>query len=262
MVPNPPVGRKAEPTPKATSREDLAHTFVELADTMVADFDLLDFLHVLVERSVSLLSADAAGLMLSDQRGHLRVLASTSEEARLLELFELQNAEGPCLDSFHSGEQVVNVELADARKRWPIFAPEAAAAGFESVHALPLRLRGTVIGAVNLFCGDQQLSAEDIEVGQALADVATIGLLSQQSDDSQVIAETLQEALNSRVVLEQAKGVLAEMLHIDMDKGFNLIRRSAHLHGSKLTTVAAGVIDGSIGPSSLEGEVRSAGPAS
>jgi transcriptional regulator with GAF, ATPase, and Fis domain len=254
MMSDDAVSNAAEPAPKTTSREDLAHTFVELADTMVADFDLLDFLHVLVERSVSLLAADAAGLMLSDQRGHLRVLASTSEEARLLELFELQNAEGPCLDSFHSGEQVVNVDLADAHKRWPVFAPEAAAAGFGSVHALPLRLRGTVIGAVNLFCGDQRLSAEDVEVGQALADVATIGLLSQQSDDSQIVAETLQEALTSRVVLEQAKGVLSEMLHIDMDKGFSLIRNSAHLHGSKLTTVASGVIDGSIGPSSLQEE--------
>jgi hypothetical protein len=238
-----------------SSRADLARAFVELADTMVADFDLLDFLHGLVERCVSLLAAEAAGLMLSDQRGHLRVLASTSEEARLLELFELQNAEGPCLDSFHSGEQVVNVDLAEAYRRWPVFAPEAAAAGFGSVHALPLRLRGTVLGAVNLFCGDHRLSPADIGVGQALADVATIGLLSQRSEDAEVIAETLQEALNNRIVLEQAKGVLAEVLHVDMEQGFRLLRRSAHLRRSTLTAVAAGVINRSIDASSLEDEV-------
>jgi transcriptional regulator with GAF, ATPase, and Fis domain len=260
MKPQETAEPRTEPDSEASRRRDLAHTFVELADTMVADFDLLDFLHVLAERSVALLQADAAGLMLSDQRGRLRVLASTSEQSRLLELFELQNAEGPCLDSFHSGEQVVNIELAEARRRWPIFAPVAAASGFESVHALPLRLRGTVIGAINLFCGAEQLSPEDVVVGQALADVATIGLLSQRSEDSREIAETLQEALNSRIMLEQAKGVLAETLHIDMDKGFNLIRAHAHLVGSKLTAVSAGVIDGSIRASSLQGEAPS--PAS
>jgi transcriptional regulator with GAF, ATPase, and Fis domain len=245
---------RSEPDSEAARRKDLAQTFVELADTMVADFDLLDFLHVLAERTVSLLDAEAAGLMLSDHRGRLRVLASTNEQSRLLELFELQNAEGPCLDSFHSGEQVVNIDLAEARRRWPTFAPVAAAAGFESVHALPLRLRGTVIGAVNLFCGAERLSAEDVVVGQALADVATIGLLSQRSEDSREIAETLQVALNSRIVLEQAKGVLAETLRIDMDKGFDLIRSHAHLVGSKLTTVAGGVIDGSIRASSLKAD--------
>jgi transcriptional regulator with GAF, ATPase, and Fis domain len=243
---------------KATERQDLARTFVELADTMVADFDLLDFLHVLAERTVALLDADAAGLMLSDQRGHLRVLASTSEQSRLLELFELQNAEGPCLESFHSGEQVVNVELVEAHQRWPVFAPEASAAGFESVHALPLRLRGTVIGAINLFCGAERLSPEDVAVGQALADVATIGLLSQRSEGFKEIAETLQEALNSRIVVEQAKGVLAETLGIDMDKGFHLIRAHAHLLGSKLTKVASGVVDGSIRASSLRNDAPSA----
>jgi transcriptional regulator with GAF, ATPase, and Fis domain len=233
---------------EAGHRQDLARTFVELADTMVADFDLLDFLHVLADRSVSLLGADAAGLMLADQRGQLRVLASTSEETRVLELFELQNAEGPCLDCFHSGDQVVNVDSASARDRWPFFTREAVAAGFESVHALPLRLRGTVIGTINLFCLERaRLSAEDVDVGQALADVATIGLLSQGCrPHSQFIAETLQEAVNSRTLIEQAKGILAEVLTIDMNQGFYLIRHHAHRHNEKLTRIARGIVDGSI----------------
>jgi transcriptional regulator with GAF, ATPase, and Fis domain len=236
---------------EADRRRYLARTFVELADTMVADFDLLEFLHVLAERSVALLGADACGLMLSDQRGYLRVLASTSEQTRLLELFELQNSEGPCLDCFHSGEQVVNVGVETARRRWPVFAARAATAGFGSVHALPLRLRGTVIGAVNLFCADRELSSEDVDVGQALADVATIGLLSQRSDDSIVIAETLQEALNSRVVLEQARGFLAEVLQIDVNEALEVIRVNAHDRGSKLMTMAAGIVDGTIRPDAL-----------
>lgn len=243
----PPISTAAE------RRQSLALTFVELADTMVADFDLLDFLHVLTERSVTFLDADAAGLVLADQRGHLRVLASTSETSRLLELFELQNAEGPCLDSYLSGEQVVNVGITEARERWPVFAPEAASAGFVSVHALPLRLRGTVIGAINLFCRTHAtLGPEDIAVGQALADVATIGMLSQRSElDSRILAETLQDAINGRIVIEQAKGVIAELVNVDMDGAFSRLRRYAHDHGAKLTAIASDIIDGSMSPDAL-----------
>ena len=247
MTSNEPAAESTPPS-GARARQDLAHTFVELADTIVADFDLLDFLHLLAERTVELLDVTAAGLMLADQRGRLRVLASTSEQTRLLELFELQNSEGPCLDSFRTGEQVVNIDPAEALRRWPAFVPEAAAGGFV-VHALPLRLRGDVIGSINLFCSDKAtLSAEDIEVGQALADVATIGLLSQASNvhDNGIIVESVQAALNARIVVEQAKGVVAETLRVDMENGFELIRAHAHHSGKKITAVAEGLITGAI----------------
>ena len=232
----------------ATREERLARIFVELADALVTDFDLLDFLHLLAERSVILLPAEAAALTLIDQRGNLRVLASTSEETRMLELFELQCAQGPGVDSFHSGQQVVNVDLQESHDRWPLFSVEAIAAGFATMYALPLRLRGTVIGAINLFCvDDAAVSDADVAVGQALADVATIGLLAQfRPEEDHVIAEHLQAAINTRIVIEQAKGVLAERLKINMDQGLMLLRGYARDQTTKLAAIAAGVIDGSI----------------
>lgn len=231
------------------SREQhLAGVFVELADTLVADFDVIDFLHTLTERSVELLQADAAGLILVDLHGQLQVLASTTDQARVLELFELQNSEGPCLDCFRAGQPVVNVDLAEVEARWPRFQAATTAAGFRSVHALPLRLRGQVIGAMNLFCRNQSsLSDDDVSVGQALADVATIGLLQERTvRHGEIVAEQLQAALNSRILIEQAKGVLAERTGVDVDEAFALLRAYARNNGSQLSAVAAAVISGSV----------------
>lgn len=231
------------------SREQrLAGVFVELADTLVADFDVIDFLHTLTERSVELLHADAAGLILVDLRGQLQVLASTTDQARVLELFELQNSEGPCLDCFRAGQPVVNVDLAEVEARWPRFQAATTAAGFRSVHALPLRLRGQVIGAMNLFCRNRSsLSDDDISVGQALTDVATIGLLQERTvRHSEIVAEQLQAALNSRILIEQAKGVLAERTGADVDQAFALLRAYARNNGTQLSAVAAAVISGSV----------------
>jgi len=155
----------------------LSDTFVELADTMVADFDVIDFLHLLTDRSVALLAASAAGVVLADPRGELRVAAASSEQAELLELFQLQNDEGPCLECFRSGQPVTAADLADATQRWPRFATAAVQAGFGTVEALPMRLRDQVIGALNLFRAEPgPLGTADLRIGQALADVATIGL--------------------------------------------------------------------------------------
>lgn len=231
------------------SREQrLAGVFVELADTLVADFDVIDFLHTLTERSVELLHADAAGLILVDPQGQLQVLASTTDQARVLELFELQNSQGPCLDCFRSGQPVVNVDLAEVVTRWPSFEAATTAAGFRSVHALPLRLRGQVIGAMNLFCRDRSsLTDDDVSVGQALADVATIGLLQERTvRHGEIVAEQLQAALNSRILIEQAKGVLAERSGIDVDEAFAVLRAYARSNGSQLSAVATAVISGSV----------------
>jgi hypothetical protein len=220
--------------------ELLSDTFVDLADTMVADFDVIDFLHLLTDRSVRLLSASAAGVVLADLRGELRVAAASSEAAGLVELFQIQNDEGPCLDCFRTGRAVTAADLAGPDQRWPRFAATAFRAGFRRVEALPMRLRGQVIGALNLFgAGPESLGQADLRIAQALADVATIGLLHEQNvRRGEAVAEQLQAALTSRVVIEQAKGKLAERLGIDMDQSFKLLRDYARSSNLRLTEVA------------------------
>jgi transcriptional regulator with GAF, ATPase, and Fis domain len=230
-----------------TSREQLlATTFVDLADTLVADFDVIDFLHTLATRSVELLDVDAAGIMLADQRGGLRVMASSAEEARLLELYELQNNEGPCLDCFRSGRPVVGDDLAAMRSLWPAFTEQLHGLGFHSTQALPMRLRTETIGALNLFRLEPgQLSAADLGIGQAMADVATVGLIQERAiAASELLAAQLQTALTSRVRLEQAKGVLAQRTGLPMDQAFQLMRDYARSRNRRLSEVAAQIIEG------------------
>jgi transcriptional regulator with GAF, ATPase, and Fis domain len=218
----------------------LSDTFVELADTMVDDFDVIDFLHLLTDRSVALLSASAAGVMLADPRGELRVAASSNEAAGLLELFQIQNDQGPCLDCFRTGQPVTAADLAGPGQQWPRFAAAATGSGFRAVEALPMRLRDQVIGALNLFrAAAGPFDPAELRVGQALADVATIGLLHERNvRRSETVAEQLQGALNSRVVIEQAKGKLAERRSIEMDQAFILLRDYARNSNQRLTDVA------------------------
>ena len=227
-------------------RDLLSETFVELTDTMVADFDMIDFLHILTDRSVKLLDVSAAGLLLADPRGELRVVAASSEAARLLELFQLQNHQGPCLDCFRTGQPVSAADLDTEAQRWPRFAAAARRAGFGAVQALPMRLRDQVIGALNLFrASPGAFDPADVRVGQALADVATISLLHERSlRHSDTLSEQLQAALNSRVVIEQAKGKLAERLGLDMGQAFALLRDYARNHNLRLAEVAQAFIDG------------------
>ena len=226
--------------------ELLSDTFIELADTMVADFDVIDFLHMLTDRSVLLLAASAAGVMLADPRGELRVAAASTEEAGLLELFQLQNDQGPCLECFRTGRPVTASDLAGPDPRWPRFAQAAAQAGFATVEALPMRLRDQVIGALNLFRSEPgPFEAADLRIAQALADVATIGLLHERNVRRRdTVAEQLQTALNSRVVIEQAKGKLAERLGIDMDRSFKMLRDYARTSNQRLTDVARDFVVG------------------
>ena len=226
--------------------ELLSDTFVDLADTMVADFDIIDFLHMLTDRSVALLAASAAGVVLADPRGELRLAAASSEEAGLLELFQLQNDQGPCLECFRTGRPVTAACLTGPAQRWPRFAEAAARSGFASVEALPMRLRDQVIGALNLFRAEPEpLEAADLRIGQALADVATIGLLHERNvRRRETVAEQLQAALNSRVIIEQAKGKLAERLSIDMDRAFTMLRDYARASNQRLTDVARDFVTG------------------
>jgi GAF domain-containing protein len=226
----------------------LATTFVELADSLVEDFDVIDLMVLLTERCVELLGANAAGLLLADPQGTLHLMAATSEALETVELFQIQSDEGLCRDCFHLGETVSTLNLADEGARWPSFAPVAADAGFRAAHAFPLRLRGQVLGALNLFRTEPvALSELDIATAQALADVATIAVLqSRAAEDAQVVADQLQDALNTRVSIEQAKGIVAEGLACTTDEAFRQLRRHARDHSERLGEVAQQVIDGGV----------------
>src|SRR5690242_8948351 len=218
----------------------LSDTFVELADTMVADFDVIEFLHLLSDRAVRLLGASAAGVMLADPRGQLRLVAASSEAVRLLETVQLVGEEGPCLETVRTGQPITEPDLRRALQRWPRFTPAALQAGFTSVHALPMRLREQVLGGLNLF-HDQPgpFDPADVRIGQALADTATIGLLHERNlRRAEIVGEQLQAALNSRVVIEQAKGKLAERLGLDMDAAFTTLRHYARDHNRRLSDLA------------------------
>ena len=224
----------------------LARTLVDLTDTLVADFDVVELLTLLADRCVDLLDVAAAGLMLVAPEGDLRVMASSSEAMRILELLELQSQEGPCMDCYRSGLAIVNQELAGSFERWPTFAPAAHRAGFRSVHALPMRLRGAVIGALNLFHTETgHMSPADIDAAQALADVATIAILQHRAAfEAQVVNDQLSLALNSRIVIEQAKGMLAERKGLNMEQAFSALRLYARNNNLRLVDVANGIISG------------------
>jgi GAF domain-containing protein len=226
----------------------LTTTLVELADTLVDDFDVIDLLTLLVDRSVEILDVTAAGLMLASMDGDLRLAASSSETMRLVELFEIQAQEGPCVECYRSGRPVLNLGLAGLQRRWPTFAPVAVAAGFGSAHALPMRLRGHIVGALNLF-GDatHELSDDDVLAGQALADMATISILQDRAAlAAQTITDQLNRALTSRIAIEQAKGVLAERAGMSVDTAFGRMRRYARDRNLRLVDVAHQIVDGSL----------------
>jgi len=228
----------------------LADAFVGLADTLVDEYDVIDVLDRLVGHSVRLLAADAAGIMLVDVRGRLRVVASSSEESDWIELMQVQADEGPCVESVRTGRPVTVTELHDAEARWPRFAaalrerPSADAGRFRSVHALPLRLRGKAIGGLNLFHTlPGPLPDADLRLGQALADVATIGILQERAiRHGEVLSRQLQHALDIRVVIEQAKGVLAQLGGVPMDVAFEHLRRHARSNRVLLGDVARRVV--------------------
>ncbi len=233
--------------------ELLVRTFVNLTDTLVEQFDIIELLTTLADGCVSLDLADAAGILLADSESNLRLMAASSEKVRLLELFQLQNEQGPCLEAYASGTAVIDSDLTLASKRWPKFAPEAVGVGFRSVYAFPLRIRAEVIGALNLFDAEAAAMTEaNISLARALADVASIAILQDQAlRQSEVRAGQLQNALDSRVAIEQAKGMLSERFHIDMVQAFELIRtyaRSSQLH---LTSVAQELVAGSLLPESI-----------
>jgi transcriptional regulator with GAF, ATPase, and Fis domain len=227
------------------SRESvIIETLVQLADTLIDDYDVIEFLGMLSERCVSLVDADEAGIMVTDGRGHLQVVATSSERTRLLELLELQNRDGPCLEAFSSASTVFSPDLAHEDGRWPLFSREALAVGFQSVHSVPMRLRTEVVGAMTLLRSSPGvLQRADVDLVSALTQVATIGLLQERAvTASRVTSQQLQLALTSRVRIEQAKGVLAARHGLDIDTAFERLRSYARSHRRQLTDVAEAIV--------------------
>lgn len=231
----------------------VATTMVELADTLVSDFDVVDFLALLTERSAEILDSAAAGVLLRDPSGVLRPVASSNEQAELIELWEVLHDEGPCIECYREGSEVVVADFEATAERWPAFAGQARQLGFEAALAVPMRLRADVIGALNLFRVEPgDWDSEDVALARALADVATIGLLQARTiQESVLLTDQLHFALNSRVTIEQAKGVLAERLGIGVGEAFNVIRNFARSHRLRLADVAVAVVDGSVSASDL-----------
>ncbi|GIL30898.1 transcriptional regulator [Actinocatenispora comari] len=231
-----------------TRDQQLAATFVSLADTLVADFDVLDFLGMLTERAVELLRVDAAGVILADQRGGWRPAAASSETSGLVEVFAAQTRQGPCLDCVRTGRLVVSEDLAADTERWPQFAAFAVGAGFGAACAIPMRLRDEVIGALTLLkTASGPVEPDSISLGQALADVATIGILQQRAvTRHEIVSEQLQATLHRRTVIEQAKGVLAERGGVDMHEAYTLLRGYARVNRRRLSDVAGELANGEL----------------
>lgn len=246
--------QEKETVVRADREQQISQAFVSLADTLVDDYDIIDLLDRLSEFCVELLAAEATGIMLGDARQELRVVAASSEAAELMELLQLQTDEGPCLDCYRDAAPVSIADLADAASRWPDFvAAVERRGGFRSVHALPLRLRGKAIGAMNLFHREPgSLPDADLALGQALADVATIGILSERAiRRGEVLTEQLQAALNSRVVIEQAKGALAQHNGLALDEAFQRLRGYARGRSLKLVDVARWIVTAELDPDEL-----------
>jgi hypothetical protein len=227
----------------------LVQAFVTLADTLVDDYDVVEFAQELVEDCISLLAADSAGLLLDDLHGGMQVLASTTEQARMLELLQIQSDSGPCLQAYRTGQQMLIEDLSVDTDRWHEFATRATAEGFRAVFAIPLRLRSERIGALNLFRRQPgMIAGPDLLVAQALADVATIGILHQRVlTRGALVNSQLQTALNSRIIIEQAKGVLAERSGLDMEQAFRELRSMARNSNRHLSDTARAVIENASG---------------
>ncbi|MEV0220039.1 GAF and ANTAR domain-containing protein [Streptomyces sp. NPDC050704] len=237
----------------------LVEVFVEVADSLVEDFDVIDLLQRLSTRCVELLDVSAAGILLVDAHGELQIIAASDEHTRLLELFALQHEQGPCVECYRSGSARTNIDLTcqETTAAWPQFAVRARETGYVATHAIPLRLRNRVVGALNLFqATPHRLGEEDIALAQALADVATIAILQQRTlEQSHVENSQLETALTSRILVEQVKGVLAERWNTSVDDAFAAFRSYARSRRLRLADLAARIIAGDFDTASIPAPV-------
>lgn len=249
------AGRAA---PRRDRERAVTSSFVSLAGRLAQGDDAVDLLAELTADCAELLDIDSAGLLLANTRGVLNLLAASSEASRDLELLQLQSEEGPCLDCYRDGAAITVPDLRQEAQRWPRFTTAAAEAGFVSVHAVPMRLRNRRLGALGLFGTKAgKLNDDDLSLGQALADVASISLVQDRAAaDGKSVTDQLQKALNSRMVLEQAKGLLAQQGDLDMPEAFAAIRRFAHDRGERLTDVARALVSRDLTASTMLTQVH------
>ena len=227
-----------------TREKEVIRAFVDLSGELVAGYDMVDLLSALSESCTRLLDVAATGVLLADARGTLGLVAASSERTRHLEVFQLQREQGPCLDCHRTGRPVLVPDLRAEAERWPDFARAAELVGYASVHAVPMRLHDRVLGAVGLF-GESEgaLAEDDLALGQALAHVATVAIVNEKAaTDASTVNAQLQAALDSRVVLEQAKGVVSHVGDLEIDRAFTVLRRYARDHGLGLSDVARSVV--------------------
>jgi GAF domain-containing protein len=238
-----------------TRETRLNAAFVKLADTLIDDYDIVDLLHTLVQECTAIFDIQAGGLMLADSDGQLQLVASTSEKADLVEIMQLNAGQGPCVECFKTGHPVAIADIANSGDRWPDFRDEALKQGFRSIYATPLRLRGQTIGTLNLLSSTVgELNERDALAAQALSDVATIGILQERLvKERGIVADQLQRALDSRVLIEQAKGVLSESAAISVDEAFGAMRAYARSHNLRLHDVAEAIVSRTVNivPSTL-----------
>lgn len=234
------------PTVRLSWPQRVTQTFVQLADALVTDFDDVEFLQTVLESGIDLLAVDDGGLMIADQQSRLQILTLSSEDARLKQLFELQTTDGPCLDSYRTGQPILNISPDGMLANWPRFGPTAVSAGYRYLHAFPLRHRGQVVGAMNLLCSDQcPFSPDGITLAQGLADMATLGLVQHRIYlEPPPLSEQLQTALDTRVKMEQAKGVFAERAQTSLQDAFFQLRQLARERGRPLHEIAESVLNG------------------
>lgn len=231
---------------------------VTLVDSLLQDFDVVELLTSLAEHCAQLLDVASAGLLLVDPHGRLHLMASTSEQTQDLELFQLQADQGPCLDSFATGEPVSVADVSNAADRWPQFVPAALTAGFASVHAVPMRAAGSVLGAMGLFGTHVgELNGADRQVAQTLAHIASVAIVQEHSPTPSSLPPQLRSALVSRVLVEQAKGYLSESLGVSVADAFGLLRSHARSHDGHLTEIARRLIDDADGRDSIVAAIRS-----
>ncbi|MCU1404437.1 MAG: transcriptional regulator [Glaciihabitans sp.] len=238
----------------AISREELINqAFVKVADTLMDSYDVVDLLSTLVHQCAELLDAAGGGILIADSTGVLELIASTSEAAEFVEVMQLAAGEGPCVDCFNSGQAVAVNDIGEAGDQWAQFREAALQRGFHSLHATPMRLRGRVIGTMNLlFTREGPMSERDASLAQALADVAVIGILQERSlRDPRIVTEQLHLAIDTRIMVEQAKGVLSHIHLMDMDEAFNALRTYARSQRLSLREVSQGVVDHSLDPAKL-----------
>lgn len=241
-----------EQTPQINREQDIIATMTRLADTLVTDYDEFELLGDLGDSCVRILDADSAGVSLRDD-SRLEFVTATSETMELIELFQIDREEGPCQDAFHTGRHVEAPDLDAVHDRWPRWTPRAIELGFRAADAFPLRLRDDAIGALNVYSKrDRRLNEQDVALGRAFADIATVGLLQQRAiSERERVRDQLQHALDSRVVIEQAKGIVAERHGLQMDQAFERIRTHSRSHNSRLATTVRDIVDGRLDPGAV-----------